>query len=588
MSELRKQLDGMQAYRRLLTYVVPHWKMFLLAIVGMIGFSITEVGFPALMKPLVDDSLIARDSEAIKLIPILLISLFAVRIVVNFVATYCMSWVGRTVIKKLREEIFDHLINLPTSVYDKTSSGSLLSRMSYDTEQVGRASTNAITVVIQEGLTAIGLIALMLYYSWELTIIFIVIGPFVAWVITFVSKKFRKVSKRIQDSMGGITHVTEEVIEGHRVVKTFGGQEVEARNFEKENEYNRKQKIKMDVLRVLSMGVVQLLVATGTALVIYYATSDAMIDTITPGVFVSILTTLIVLQRPIKRLTSVNEYIQTGIAAAQSIFSFLDLEKERDTGTEVLKDTKGKVCFSNVNFSYGEEFGNALNNINFSVEPGKTIAFVGRSGSGKTTLVNLLPRFYDVDVGSVTIDGHNINDIKLTDLRNNISLVSQHVTLFNDTVANNIAYGSLSGASLDEIKRAADMAYASEFIEKLPNGYDTLVGENGVLLSGGQRQRIAIARALLKNSPILILDEATSALDTQSERHIQSALETLMNNRTTLVIAHRLSTIENADSIIVMHEGEVAEQGTHEELIKKEGRYALLHRMQFADRDVKQ
>jgi len=583
MTEPRTNLDGMQAYRRLLSYVWPHWKVFLLAIVGMLAFSATEVGFPWLMKPLVDDSLIARDPEAITLIPILLIGLFAIRIVVNFVATYCMSWVGRTVIKELRTEMFNHLLNFPTATYDKSSSGALLSKITYDVEQVSRASTNVITVVIQEGATAIGLIGLMLYHSWELTLIFIVIGPFIAWLVTYVSKKFRKVSKRIQDSIGSITHVTEEAIEGHRVVKTFGGQEVEAQNFEKENEYNRKQKIKMDVLRVLSLGVVQLLVATGTALVIYFATSEAMKDTISPGDFVSILTALIVLQRPIKRLTTINSYLQTGIAAAQSIFSFLDTEKEKDTGRKDLETISGKVSYSNVDFSYSGSDDKVLNNISFEAEPGKTIAFVGRSGSGKTTLVNLLPRFYDAKVGSINIDGHEVKDIKLNSLRQHISLVSQHVTLFNDTVANNIAYGSLAGASEDEIRRAADMAHVSEFVNKLPDGFNTLVGENGVLLSGGQRQRLAIARALLKNAPILILDEATSALDTESERHIQAALEALMQNRTTLVIAHRLSTIEKADTIIVMHEGSIVEQGTHAELINKDGRYALLHRMQFSD-----
>jgi len=583
MTEPRKQLDGMQAYRRLLTYVYPHWKMFLIAIVGMIAFSATEAGFPLLMKPLVDDSLIARDPDSIKLIPLLLIGLFLVRIVVNFVATYCMSWVGRTIIKELRTQMFEHLLTLPTATYDKTSSGTLLSKISYDVEQVARASTNVITVVVQEGLTAVFLISLMLYYSWELTLVFVVVGPFIAWIITYVSKKFRKVSKRIQNSMGGITHVTEEAIEGHRVVKTFGGQKVEAKSFEKENEYNRKQKIRMDVLRVLSLGVVQLLVATGTAMVIYYATSESMADKITPGIFVSILTTLIVLQRPIKRLTTVNSYLQTGIAAAQSIFSFLDLDKERDTGSAELKEIKGKIDYTHVDFSYDGESDKVLNDISFTAESGKTIAFVGRSGSGKTTLVNLLPRFYDVISGSVSIDGHDIKNIKLSDLRQHISLVSQHVTLFNDTVANNIAYGTLKGASLEEIKRAAEMAHVSEFVEKFPDGYDTLVGENGVLLSGGQRQRLAIARALLKNSAILILDEATSALDTESERHIQAALEALMQNRTTLVIAHRLSTIENADTIMVMHEGEIVEHGTHAELISKDGRYAMLHRMQFSD-----
>jgi len=583
MSNSTPHIDGKQAYRRLLSYVWPHWKMFLFAIIGMAAFSATEAGFPWLMKPLVDESLIDRDPEFIKLIPMLLIGLFVIRIFVNFVATYCMSWVGRTVIKDLRGEMFRHLLNLPASYYDKSSSGNLLSKLVYDVEQVARAATSVITVVIQDGLTIIFLTGLMLYHSWKLTLIFIVIIPFVAWLVVYVSKKFRKVSKRIQDSVGSITHVSGEVIEGHRVVKTFGGQEVESKNFEKENNYNRKQKIKLDILKVLSLGVVQLLVATGTAIVIFYATSDSMKDVVSPGVFVSMLTALLVIQRPIKRLTTVNASLQTGIAAAQSIFSFLDSDKEKDTGTDTLESVRGEICYSKVNFSYGEKDKQVLHDISFTAKPGETIAFVGRSGSGKTTLVNLLPRFYEILQGEITIDGNNIQGIKLRDLRKHISLVSQHVTLFNDTVRKNIAYGSLAGASDEEIIRAAEMAHAREFIDNLPNGFDTVVGENGVLLSGGQRQRLAIARALLKDAPILILDEATSALDTQSERHIQAALEALIKNRTTLVIAHRLSTIENADSIVVMQEGRVLEQGTHAALIDKGGQYAALHRMQFSE-----
>ena len=583
MSNSPPNIDGKQAYRRLLTYVWPHWKMFLVAIIGMAAFSATEAGFPWLMKPLVDESLIDRDPEFIKLIPILLIGLFVIRIFVNFVATYCMSWVGRTVIKDLRAEMFKHLLNLPASYYDKSSSGNLLSKLVYDVEQVARAATSVITVVIQDGLTIIFLTGLMLYHSWKLTLIFIVIIPFVAWLVVYVSKKFRKVSKRIQDSVGSITHVSGEVIEGHRVVKTFGGQEVESKSFEKENNYNRKQKIKLDVLKVLSLGVVQLLVATATAIVIMYATSESMNDIVSPGVFVSMLTALLVIQRPIKRLTTVNASLQTGIAAAQSIFNFLDSDKEEDTGNKVLGDVRGEVCYSDVDFSYGGEERKVLHDISLTANPGKTVAFVGRSGSGKTTLVNLLPRFYNTLSGTITIDGHDIRDISLVDLRKHISLVSQHVTLFNDTVANNIAYGSLADASEADILRAAEMAHAREFIENLPEGFDTLVGENGVLLSGGQRQRLAIARALLKDAPILILDEATSALDTQSERHIQAALEALIKGRTTLVIAHRLSTIEKADTIIVMQEGRIIEQGTHAELIEKDGQYAALHSMQFSE-----
>jgi len=585
MNENTSTLDAVQAYKRLLGYVRPHWKKFLIAIIGMAGFSATEAALPWLMKPLVDESLIARDPDSIRLIPILLITLFVARIFVNFVATYYMSWVGRMVIKELRREMFDHLLKLPTAYYDKSSSGSMLSKLIYDVEQVARAATHVITIVIQDGLTTIFLLGLMLTLSWKLTLIFLIVGPFIAWLITYVSKKFRKVSKRIQDSIGNITHVSGEVIDGHRVVKTFGGHEVESNNFEKENEYNRKQKIKHDVLRVLSLGVVQLLVATGMAVVIIYATTDAMKDTVTPGVFVSMFTALLVLQRPIKRLTTVNATLQTGIAASQSIFSFLDAEKEKDTGTATLPSTvQGQVVYHDVSFRYASSGEDALKNISFSVEPGKTIAFVGRSGSGKTTLVNMLPRFYDIVQGQISIDGQDIHDLKLDNLRQHISLVSQHVTLFNDTVANNIAYGSLANASREQITHAAELAHAREFIDKLPEGFDTVVGENGVLLSGGQRQRLAIARALLKDAPILILDEATSALDTQSERHIQAALEALIKDRTTLVIAHRLSTIENADTIIVMQEGRIIEQGTHAELIGHDGQYAALHNMQFSER----
>jgi subfamily B ATP-binding cassette protein MsbA len=423
----------------------------------------------------------------------------------------------------------------------------------------------------------------MFYRSWQLTLIFLLVAPLVAVLISYVSKKFRKTSKRIQDSIGGITHVAEEVIEGHRVVKTFGGQTVETASFEKENEYNRKQKLKLDVTRELSVGVIQFLVAMGIAGVILFTTSEAMRGQVTPGDFVSMLFALVMLQRPIKRLTTVNSYLQTGIAAAQSIFTFIDIEKEKDSGTKILQNVQGKVEYENVNFAYETSVSNVLNDINLVAESGKTIAFVGRSGSGKSTLVNLLPRFYDAVSGTIRIDGQDIHDIKLEDLRSHIALVSQHVTLFNDTVAKNIAYGSLSDASEEDIMRAAEMAHAKEFIEKLPDGLNTLVGENGVLLSGGQRQRLAIARALLKDAPILILDEATSALDTESERYIQAGLEELVKNRTTLVIAHRLSTIENADLIVVLHDGQIIEQGSHSELLAKNGQYAALHKMQFRD-----
>lgn len=583
MSNAVKQIGGKEAYRRLLEYVLPHWKMFVVSVIGMAIFSSTDAAIAWLMKPLLDEGFIAKDVSIIRLMALGLVGIFMVRIFVGIISAYCMGTVGRRVIKDLRTIMFEHILRLPASYYDQSSTGNILSKLTYDVEQVSRASTNVITVLIREGLTSIGLLGLMFYRSWQLTLIFLLVAPIVAVLISYVSKKFRKTSQKIQKSVGGISHVSEEAIEGHRVVKTFGGQSVETASFEKENEYNSKQKLKLDVTRELSVGVIQFFVAIGIAGVILFTTSESMRGQVTPGDFVSMLFALVMLQRPIKRLTTVNSYLQTGVAAAQSVFTFIDIEKEKDAGTKVLQSVQGKIEYENVSFAYETSAGNVLNNINLVVDPGKTVAFVGRSGSGKSTLVNLLPRFYDIVTGAIRVDGQDIHDLKLEDLRLHIALVSQHVTLFNDTIARNIAYGSLCDASEDDIMNAAKMAHAKEFIDKLPDGLNTLVGENGVLLSGGQRQRLAIARALLKNAPILILDEATSALDTESERYIQAGLEELVKGRTTLVIAHRLSTIENADLIVVLDNGMIAEQGTHKELLEKDGRYAALHKMQFRD-----
>jgi len=583
MPDAVNKIGGKEAYRRLLTYVIPHWKMFVISVIGMAIFSGTDAAVAWLMKPLLDEGFIAEDVGVIRLMALGLVAIFLVRIFVGIISTYCMSWVGRRIIKDLRHDMFDHILRLPAAHYDQSSTGNTLSKLIFDVENVARASTNVVTVLIREGLTTVALLGLMFYRSWQLTLIFLLVAPLVAVLISYVSKKFRKTSKRIQDSIGGISHVAEEVIEGHRVVKTFGGQGVETASFEKENDYNRKQKLKLDVTRELSVGVIQFLVAMGIAGVILFTTSASMRGQVTPGDFVSMLFALVMLQRPIKRLTTVNSYLQTGIAAAQSIFSFIDIEKEKDTGTKLLQDVRGQVEYENVCFAYATSAHNVIDNISFVAESGQTVAFVGRSGSGKSTLVNLLPRFYDVASGSIRIDGQDIHDLKLDNLRSHISLVSQQVTLFNDTIGKNIAYGSLCDASEEDILRAAELAHAKEFIDKLPEGLNTLVGENGVLLSGGQRQRLAIARALLKDAPILILDEATSALDTESERYIQAGLEELVKNRTTLVIAHRLSTIENADLIVVLDNGRIIEQGTHNELLARAGQYAALHKMQFRD-----
>jgi subfamily B ATP-binding cassette protein MsbA len=405
----------------------------------------------------------------------------------------------------------------------------------------------------------------------------------VVWLVSLITERFRRLSKRIQDSMGYITHVTQEVIEGNQVVKVFGGQEYEEGNFEKVNEFNRQQRMKMEVTRSLSNGVIQLVIALGFAAVIYFATSGMLGITVSAGAFVSMMMALMLMQQPIKRLTTVNAQLQQGIAASDKIFSFIDTLPESDTGGRILPRAAGHVSYEGVTFCYDKAKGKVINDVSFEVEPGQTIAFVGRSGSGKSTLASLLARFYDPDEGTIRIDGIDTRDINLSSLRDNIALVTQHVTLFNDTVGNNIAYGGLSGATPEQIRAAAEHAHVTEFVDRMPEGLDTLVGENGVMLSGGQRQRLAIARALLKDAPILILDEATSALDTESERHIQAALQELISNRTTFVIAHRLSTIEKADRIIVMHEGRIVEQGNHEELLAKGGHYAKLYNMQFSD-----
>jgi subfamily B ATP-binding cassette protein MsbA len=459
----------------------------------------------------------------------------------------------------------------------------LISKYTFDVEQVSSASTTVITILFRDTLNFIFLLGLMLYTNWMLTLVFIVVGPIVIALVAYITNRFRKIFRRIQDSMGHINHAAEEAIEGNRVVKIFHGYEAEQQGFEKASEFNRQQNMKLVATRSISDGVIQLVIACGFAGVIFVATGGVASIDITPGDFVAIMTALMLLQRPIKRLTSVNAHLQMGIAAASKLFAFIDAKAEKDEGTRKIGRSQGDIRYENVTFSYAADKEPAISDVSFVAEPGQTIAFVGRSGSGKSTLVSLLARFYDPDSGTIRIDGIDTRDIRLDSLRDNIALVTQHVTLFNDSVANNIAYGGLSDATPEQIRTAAKHAHVTEFVDRMPEGMDTLVGENGVMLSGGQRQRLAIARALLKDAPILILDEATSALDTESERHIQAALQELISNRTTLVIAHRLSTIEKADRIIVMHEGHIVEQGSHDELLAKAGHYAKLYNMQFSD-----
>lgn len=582
MSQTATPKNAKQTYQRLLSYVKPYKLAFAISIVAMVIFSSTEIGVAALMKPLVDESLIKQDPAAIKLIPLGLIALFLVRGVANFLTSYGLGWIARNVITSLREQMFAQLLVLPSSFYDRNTSGQLMSKLLYDVEQVASAVTDAVIVLIRDTFTVVGLLAWMMYLNGRLALIILITVPLIALIIYKISSRFRRISKNIQQSMGDISHISSEVIEGHREVKTFGAQSYETLRFEKVNQQNRRQRMKMLVTDAISQPIIQLIVILGASAVIYYATLPEMMENITPGIFISFVTAMFMILTPIKRLTKVNGRLQGGIAAATSIFNLIDEPAEIDSGNNTLGRAVGDLEYNKVSFGYGS--GNVLNDISFKVKAGQTIAFVGHSGSGKTTLVSLLARFYDIDTGKILLDSVDINSLELTDLRQQLSLVNQQIVLFNDTVANNIAYGHQEHISNERTIAAAKAAHAWDFIENLPDGLATQVGQNGVLLSGGQRQRLAIARAILRDAPILILDEATASLDSEAERHIQAALETLMKDRTTLVIAHRLSTIEKADQIIVMHAGHIVETGTHAELLAKGQHYAELHRLQFQEK----
>ncbi|MGD8484283.1 MAG: lipid A export permease/ATP-binding protein MsbA [Thioalkalispiraceae bacterium] len=583
MSQHSAHSGGLGVYRRLLSFAVPHWKIFILAIIGMVVFSATDAAFARLIEPMLDGSFVDKDPDTIKWVPLMIILVFLVRVISGFMSNYGMAWIARNVIHALRSRMFNQLLQLPSRFYDHASSGVLLSKLLYDVEQLAQASSTVITIVIRDTLTIAWLVALMLYHSVSLTLIFLVVTPFMALLVAFISKRFRKLSKRIQHSMGDVSHVAQESIDANREIKIFGGQQYETRQFQTVNDYNRKQQLKLSATNAISVPFVQFIVAVAFAAIVYLATQPEILEVVTVGKFMSFLIAMLLMMQPIRRLTMVNENLQRGIAAAESVFDFLDQEIERDTGTRKLEKVKGHVQFKNASFSYEQNKPDILQDIELDIAPGQSVAFVGRSGAGKTTLVSLLPRFYDLSAGQILIDGNDIHDVQLASLRENIALVSQHVTLFNDTIAHNIAYGVLEDASEQDLRTAARAAHALEFIESLPEGFNTMVGENGVLLSGGQRQRLAIARAILKNAPILILDEATSALDTESERHIQGALNELMKNRTTLVIAHRLSTIESVDRIVVLEQGRIVETGTHNQLLEKQGKYAALYNMQFAE-----
>ena len=578
-----------QNFKRLLSYAKPYKLGFVIAILGMLGYAAIDVYFLSKLQPLIDEGLKGTNPDFMKWAPLFVVVAFIFRGCFHFIANYCLAWVGNHVVTDIKQKLFEHIMAMPVAYHDKESTGNLISKLTFDTEQVLNSVSKSILVIIQQSAFVIGLIGLMFYKSWQLSVIFILITPLIAIIVSIVSKRFRKVSNNIQDAMGEVTTAAEQTFNAHKVVLTFGGQQKESERFEQINKNNRQQRMKLVAAKAGSVPIIQIIASFALAFVFYAVNSDMLRDSISAGSFVSVITYMTMLLRPLKMLTNVNSEFQRGMAACVSIFSVLDQDREKDSGNKHLVKSHGKIAFKDVNFAYGYNASDDnetaqikwnLENVSFDLNPGETLALVGRSGSGKSTASALLLRFYDASQGEVLIDDVNIEDYALTDLRNQFAYVSQQVVLFNDTLANNIAYGKPE-ATESEIIAAAKSAHVMEFAENLEQGLHTNIGENGALLSGGQRQRVAIARALLCDAPFLILDEATSALDTESERHIQDALQTLQQDRTSIVIAHRLSTIENADKIIVLDQGKIVEQGNHQSLLDKNGAYAQLHSFQF-------
>ncbi|HSG74654.1 MAG TPA: lipid A export permease/ATP-binding protein MsbA [Burkholderiales bacterium] len=573
-----------ELYLRLLTYVRPYTKAFALALAAMIATAATDPLFPMLMKPLLDGGFAAAGSSDWPPIAfaVAIVGIFVLRGIFSFLSHYSMAWVADKVVLDLRAAMFARLVRFPTRVFDDQSSGALLSRVAYDVANVSAAATTALTVIVRDSIVIVLLLAWLFYLNWKLTLIALVIAPLVALFVRVLGRRLRNMARASQRALGDVVHVLEETIECHRVVKVFGGQEYEGGRFARMIGALRGFNMRQKVPEALITPVTHLLAASAMAVIVYVALREALAAETTVGEFASFFTAMLMLFAPIKHLTQVNSALQRGLAAAESVFGMIDAPVEEDRGTVVLARARGEIAFENVTFTYETREAPALREVSLQVRPGETLALVGASGSGKTTLVNLLPRFYAPEGGRITLDGHDIQTLTLESLRGNLALVSQDIVLFNDTIYANIAYGRLSGASEKEVVAAAEAAHALSFIRETPEGLNTFIGENGLRLSGGQRQRLAIARALLKDAPVLILDEATSALDTESERHVQAALEALMRGRTTIVIAHRLSTIERADRIAVLDGGRVVESGRHAELLARGGLYARLHRVQFA------
>jgi subfamily B ATP-binding cassette protein MsbA len=572
--------SGLKTYVRLLAYARPHWAMFLVGVVGMVLYAAVDTGFAVLVKKFLDGAFVEKDPRMLVYVPAGIIVLFLVRGVGDYLSVYAPGWVGRQVIKAIRRDVFAHYLQLPVSYFDRNGVAQLLSRLTYNIELVAEAATNAVTFIIRDTLTIIGLIGYLIYLNWKLTLFALAVAPLIIGLIRVTSQLFRRYSTRIQASMGDVTRVAKESLESQRMIKVFNAESRQAEVFESVNERNRASFMKLITVKAVSNPVVQMIAAAGLAAVLYMAIRDVLAHGLTVGEFTSFLTALLLVTAPLRRLVSIVGPLQQGIAAGESVFEVLDAAAEDRGGDVPLGRARGEVEFRDVSFTYDADKGQVLTGVSFRVAPGETVAIVGRSGSGKSTLVSLLPRFHDPDGGQVLLDGIDIRNYRLADLRRQQALVSQDVMLMDDSIRNNIAF-SAPPADAAAVERAARAAHVLEFAAELPQGLDTTIGERGALLSGGQRQRVAIARAILKDAPILILDEATSALDAESEHLVQTALAGLLEGRTTLVIAHRLSTIERADRILVMEGGRIVESGTHAELLAAGGTYSALHRMQF-------
>ncbi|MEI8611885.1 lipid A ABC transporter ATP-binding protein/permease MsbA [Enterovibrio sp. Hal110] len=572
-------------FKKLWPFIANYKSGLVVAIIALVINAASDTLMLSMIKPLLDEGFTYDkvDGDFLKMMPVYLVILMLVRGASSFVSTYGLSWVSGNVVMVMRRRMFNHFMKMPVSFFDQESSGALLSRITYDSEQVANATSGALISLVREGASIIGLMTLMFYYSWQLSAILLLIAPVVAWAIGFVSKRFRKISSNMQEAMGSVTSSAEQMLKGHKVVLSFGGQQVEQTRFESVSNRMRQQTMKLVSAQAIANPVIQLIASFALVAVLMLANTESIRSELTAGTFAVVFGAMFGLMRPLKALTNVTSQFQRGMAACNSLFELMEMETEKDNGQHTIERVKGNVTVNDVVFTYPTKDTPALKSVSFELPAGKTLALVGRSGSGKSTIANLLTRFYDIDSGDITIDDVRIQDYTLNNLRDHVAIVSQNVHLFNDTVANNIAYAAEENFTREQIERAAELAYAADFVREMDNGFDTMIGENGVSLSGGQRQRIAIARALLRDAPILILDEATSALDTESERAIQAALDELQKDRTVLVIAHRLSTIENADEILVVDEGEIVERGDHPTLIQKDGAYAQLHRIQFGE-----